>query len=70
MPLGILGEIAHFVMVKRQVEAIFKFRQQAYWQFVRRESNGRCGARDYCSLGCRRAVFQEVAEPVAPAGVA
>jgi hypothetical protein len=29
MPLGILGEIAHFVMVKRQVEAIFKFRQQA-----------------------------------------
>jgi len=28
LPLGKLGEIAHAVMVKRQLEAIFKFRQR------------------------------------------
>jgi ligand-binding SRPBCC domain-containing protein len=29
LPLGKLGEIAHAVMVKKQLEAIFKFRQRA-----------------------------------------
>ena len=28
LPLGVLGEIAHAVMVKRQLEAIFRFRQR------------------------------------------
>jgi hypothetical protein len=28
MPFGILGEMAHAVMVRRDVESIFKFRQQ------------------------------------------
>ncbi len=28
LPLGVLGQIAHAVMVKRQLEAIFKFRQR------------------------------------------
>jgi hypothetical protein len=27
LPLGVLGQIAHAVMVKRQLEAIFRFRQ-------------------------------------------
>jgi ligand-binding SRPBCC domain-containing protein len=28
LPLGVFGQIAHAVMVKRQLEAIFKFRQR------------------------------------------
>jgi len=28
LPLGVLGQIAHAVMVKRQLEAIFRFRQR------------------------------------------
>lgn len=28
LPLGVLGQVAHAVMVKRQLEAIFKFRQR------------------------------------------
>jgi ligand-binding SRPBCC domain-containing protein len=29
LPLGILGDIAHAVFVKKKVESIFKFREQA-----------------------------------------
>ena len=29
LPLGILGNIAHAVFVKKKVESIFKFREQA-----------------------------------------
>ena len=29
LPLGILGDIAHFIFVKKKVESIFKFREQA-----------------------------------------
>jgi hypothetical protein len=28
LPLGVLGEVAHAVMVKRQLQAIFNFRQR------------------------------------------
>jgi ligand-binding SRPBCC domain-containing protein len=28
LPLGVLGQIAHSIMVKRQLEAIFHFRQR------------------------------------------
>jgi ligand-binding SRPBCC domain-containing protein len=28
LPLGVLGQIAHSIMVKRQLEAIFRFRQR------------------------------------------
>jgi ligand-binding SRPBCC domain-containing protein len=29
LPLGILGNIAHAIFVKKKVESIFKFREQA-----------------------------------------
>jgi ligand-binding SRPBCC domain-containing protein len=29
LPLGILGNIAHSIFVKKKVESIFKFREQA-----------------------------------------
>ncbi len=28
LPLGVLGQMAHSIMVKRQLEAIFRFRQR------------------------------------------
>jgi ligand-binding SRPBCC domain-containing protein len=32
LPLGFLGEIAHFIFVKKKIENIFKFREQALKQ--------------------------------------
>ncbi len=34
LPLGILGEIAHTLMVRREVETIFKFRRQRLEQLL------------------------------------
>ena len=35
LPLGLLGRITHFLIVRRQLEAIFAYRQEALFEMVR-----------------------------------